>query len=127
MSLARAIYQDADIYLLDDPLSAVDTYVGKHIFDKVIGPRGSLKGKVSNTHTHTHFSSYNRVVSRKRGWHYMAFVCRCAFRPSLIHSTLTRIYNDIILLIKELTNMVICAIIFIMFVISDSIVGNTWH
>lgn len=47
MSLARAIYQDADIYLLDDPLSAVDSHVGKHIFDDVIGPSGLLKNKVS--------------------------------------------------------------------------------
>ncbi len=46
MSLARAVYQDEDIYLLDDPLSAVDVHVGKHIFDKVIGPKGMLKTKV---------------------------------------------------------------------------------
>ena len=47
VSLARAVYQEADIYLLDDPLSAVDSHVGKHIFEKVIGPEGILKGKVS--------------------------------------------------------------------------------
>ena len=35
------------MFLLDDPLSAVDSHVGKHIFDKVIGPEGVLKGKVS--------------------------------------------------------------------------------
>ena len=46
MSLARAVYFDADVYLLDDPLSAVDSHVGKHIFDRVIGPRGLLKKKV---------------------------------------------------------------------------------
>ena len=34
ISLARAIYYDADVYLLDDPLSAVDTAVGKHLFEK---------------------------------------------------------------------------------------------
>ncbi|CDW57906.1 multidrug resistance associated protein 4 [Trichuris trichiura] len=33
INLARAVYQDADIYLLDDPLSAVDTAVGKSIFE----------------------------------------------------------------------------------------------
>lgn len=47
MSLARAVYSNSDIYLLDDPLSAVDSHVAKHIFDKVIGPDGVLKGKVS--------------------------------------------------------------------------------
>ena len=46
ISLARAIYSDADIYMLDDPLSAVDAHVGKSIFDKVIGPKGMLKNKV---------------------------------------------------------------------------------
>ena len=34
ISLARALYFKADIYLLDDPLSAVDPAVGKHIFEK---------------------------------------------------------------------------------------------
>lgn len=47
VSLARAVYSKADIYLLDDPLSAVDSHVGKHIFDKVIGPNGLLKSKVN--------------------------------------------------------------------------------
>jgi len=36
VSLARALYSDADIYLLDDPLSAVDTIVGDSIFQKAI-------------------------------------------------------------------------------------------
>lgn len=52
VSLARAVYQDRDLYLLDDPLSAVDSHVGKHIFDKVIGPNGVLKGKVCNCGSH---------------------------------------------------------------------------
>ncbi len=34
VTLARAVYHEADIYLLDDPLSAVDTSVAKHIFEK---------------------------------------------------------------------------------------------
>ena len=46
VSLARSVYQDRDIYLLDDPLSAVDVHVGKHLFDKVIGHSGMLKNKV---------------------------------------------------------------------------------
>lgn len=46
VSLARAVYSGTDIYLLDDPLSAVDSHVGKHIFEEVIGPNGLLKNKV---------------------------------------------------------------------------------
>ena len=34
VNLARAVYHEADIYLLDDPLSAVDTAVGKQLFDE---------------------------------------------------------------------------------------------
>jgi len=52
ISLARAMYFDADVYLLDDPLSAVDSHVGKHIFDKVIGPRGKLRKKTRIFVTH---------------------------------------------------------------------------
>lgn len=32
----RAVYKEADVYLLDDPLSAVDTRVGKYLFEKCI-------------------------------------------------------------------------------------------
>ncbi|KAI8877119.1 multi drug resistance-associated protein MRP [Backusella circina FSU 941] len=52
VSLARAIYARADIYLLDDPLSAVDAHVGRHIFDHVIGPEGILKNKARILVTH---------------------------------------------------------------------------
>lgn len=46
INLARAVYNDADIYLMDDSLSAVDSHVAKHIFDQVIGPYGILNNKV---------------------------------------------------------------------------------
>lgn len=49
VSLARAVYRKADVYLLDDPLSAVDAHVGQHIFSNVIGPRGILRDKVTIT------------------------------------------------------------------------------
>ena len=50
VNLARALYIDADIYLLDDPLSAVDTHVGRHLFDKAIN--SYLRGKIRVLVTH---------------------------------------------------------------------------
>ncbi|XP_064396708.1 ATP-binding cassette sub-family C member 4-like [Halichondria panicea] len=50
VSLARAIYHQADIYLLDDPLSAVDTAVAKHLFDRCI--RGFLRNSLVILVTH---------------------------------------------------------------------------
>ena len=50
LNLARALYIDADIYLLDDPLSAVDTHVGRHLFDKSIN--GFLRNKIRVLVTH---------------------------------------------------------------------------
>ncbi|XP_050687068.1 multidrug resistance-associated protein 1-like [Eriocheir sinensis] len=52
VSLARAVYSDASIFLLDDPLSAVDAHVGRHIFDYVVGPNGMLRNKTRVLVTH---------------------------------------------------------------------------
>lgn len=55
ISLARAIYADADVYLLDDPLSAVDTKVARNLFFNVI--RGVLREKTVLLATHqVHFA-----------------------------------------------------------------------
>ncbi|KAJ2338881.1 hypothetical protein GGH92_006959, partial [Coemansia sp. RSA 2673] len=45
VSLARAVYARADIYILDDPLSAVDAHVARHLFDQVLGPAGLLNSR----------------------------------------------------------------------------------
>lgn len=45
LTLARAVYARADVYLLDDCLSAVDQHVGRHLIDNVLGPKGLLAGK----------------------------------------------------------------------------------
>lgn len=50
VNLARAVYANKDVYLLDDPLSAVDARVARHIFSKCI--KGTLKGKTILLVTH---------------------------------------------------------------------------
>ncbi|GMT22976.1 hypothetical protein PFISCL1PPCAC_14272, partial [Pristionchus fissidentatus] len=52
ISLARAVYQQDDVYLLDDPLSAVDAHVGRHIYTQVFGPKGILASKTRILVTH---------------------------------------------------------------------------
>ncbi|WWD18144.1 hypothetical protein CI109_102593 [Kwoniella shandongensis] len=67
--LARAVYSRADLYLLDDPLAAVDSHVGRHIFDKVIGPNGLLKGKarILCTNAVTFLPQADQIVMLRRG------------------------------------------------------------
>lgn len=61
VNLARAVYNDADIYLLDDPLSAVDTHVSKDLFEKCI--KGYLKGKTVLLATHQlQFLKYADII-----------------------------------------------------------------
>ncbi|XP_025829254.1 multidrug resistance-associated protein 4-like [Agrilus planipennis] len=67
INLARALYREADIYLLDDPLSAVDTEVGKHLFEK--GVTEFLKNKcvVLVTHQLQYLRNVNRIIVMEEG------------------------------------------------------------
>ncbi|CAH1169239.1 unnamed protein product [Phyllotreta striolata] len=67
VSLARGIYKDADIYLLDDPLSAVDILVSKVLYDDCI--KGFLKEKVRVLVTHQvhYLTNANRVLVLNHG------------------------------------------------------------
>ncbi|KNE56750.1 hypothetical protein AMAG_02529 [Allomyces macrogynus ATCC 38327] len=66
-SLARAVYANADIILLDDPLSAVDQAVGRHIFTECI--KGHLKGRtvVMVTHQLQYLHEVDKVLHLKDG------------------------------------------------------------
>ena len=52
------------MYFLDDPLSAVDSHVGKHIFDKVIGPNGLLgkKTRILCTNSVAYLNAVDQIV-----------------------------------------------------------------
>uniref|UniRef100_A0A069DZT4 ABC-type glutathione-S-conjugate transporter n=1 Tax=Panstrongylus megistus TaxID=65343 RepID=A0A069DZT4_9HEMI len=69
VSLARAVYYNSDVYFLDDPLSAVDSHVGKHIFENVIGPKGILRRKTRLlvTHSITYLPDVDLIVVLKDG------------------------------------------------------------
>ncbi|XP_034341096.2 ATP-binding cassette sub-family C member 6 isoform X1 [Arvicanthis niloticus] len=53
LSLARAVYRKAAVYLLDDPLAALDAHVSQQVFKQVIGPSGLLQGTTRILVTHT--------------------------------------------------------------------------
>lgn len=67
VSLARAVYKNADIYLLDDPLSAVDAHVGQHIFEECIC--GFLKEKcvILVTHQLQFTKKINNIIVMESG------------------------------------------------------------
>ncbi|XP_060852278.1 LOW QUALITY PROTEIN: probable multidrug resistance-associated protein lethal(2)03659 [Rhopalosiphum padi] len=62
INLARAIYKQADIYLLDDPLSAVDTRVGKHLFEKCITDYLKEKTCILITHQIQYLVNVDHIV-----------------------------------------------------------------
>lgn len=69
VALARAAYQDADVYLLDDPLSAVDAHVDHHLWKNLIGPEGLLRDKTRLLVTHGlhHLNEVDQVLVMKGG------------------------------------------------------------
>lgn len=69
ISLARAVYQNHDVYLLDDPMSAVDSHVGAQLFNAVIGPEGMLRNKtrILVTNELSYLRHANLIVVMKDG------------------------------------------------------------
>ncbi|KFH67840.1 hypothetical protein MVEG_06571 [Podila verticillata NRRL 6337] len=69
VSLARAAYQDADVYLLDDPLSAVDAHVDQHLWNNLVGPNGLLSNKtrILITHGVHHLEHVDQILVFKEG------------------------------------------------------------
>ena len=69
VSLARAVYSKSDLIFLDDPLSAVDSHVGKHIFNKVLCHDGVLGGntRVLVTHGVSYLPKTDKIIVMKNG------------------------------------------------------------
>ena len=67
VSLARAVYADGDIYLLDDPLSAVDVKVGQHIFNKCIKDLLGDKIVLFASHQQQHMENADEVIVLYKG------------------------------------------------------------
>lgn len=67
ISLARALYQDADVYILDDPLSAVDVHVGRHIFERFIDGAIANKARLLVTNQLQYLPHADRIVVMDAG------------------------------------------------------------
>ena len=70
IGLARALYRDADVILLDDPLSAVDSRVGRHIFYSAVQALALRRGKcivLGETHCaiFVWLDAYSKIVNLK--------------------------------------------------------------
>uniref|UniRef100_A0A3P9JMH4 Cystic fibrosis transmembrane conductance regulator n=1 Tax=Oryzias latipes TaxID=8090 RepID=A0A3P9JMH4_ORYLA len=67
VNLARAVYQEADVYLLDDPLSAVDAEVGRHLFEKCICGVLKKKPRILVTHQLQYLTEADQILILKEG------------------------------------------------------------
>ena len=67
VSLARAAYVDADLYWLDDPLSAVDVKVGQEIFEKCIKDLLGSETRLLITHQEQHMKEAHQVIVLYKG------------------------------------------------------------
>uniref|UniRef100_A0A8C2W3C2 ATP binding cassette subfamily C member 5 n=1 Tax=Chinchilla lanigera TaxID=34839 RepID=A0A8C2W3C2_CHILA len=67
ISLARALYSDRSIYILDDPLSALDAHVGNHIFNSAIRKQLKSKTVLFVTHQLQYLVDCDEVIFMKEG------------------------------------------------------------
>ena len=67
VSIARALYSDSDIYLLDDPISALDAHVGRNIINNVLCDYLKNKTRILVTHAIQYCDRADRIVYMKDG------------------------------------------------------------
>ncbi|KAJ6979497.1 hypothetical protein NC653_027601 [Populus alba x Populus x berolinensis] len=62
VSMARAVYSNSDVYIFDDPLSALDAHVGRQVFDKCIKGELSWKTRILVTNQLHFLSQVDRII-----------------------------------------------------------------
>ena len=67
ISIARAIYSDSEIYIFDDPLSALDAYVGMNLFKGVFNEYLKEKTFIITTHALQYLNHFDRIIYMKDG------------------------------------------------------------
>jgi len=67
MAIARAVYNDSDIYIFDDPLSALDAYVGMNLFNEVFNDYLKDKTIIISTHALQYVTYFDRIFYIHQG------------------------------------------------------------
>ena len=67
ISLARCLYKEADIYLLDDPLSSIDSKVGNKIFKKAFNQYLKNKARILVTNEFNNLSTVDKIIYMEKG------------------------------------------------------------
>ena len=67
LAIARAIYSEANIYIFDDPLSALDSYVGMNLFKEVFNNFLKNKTVIISTHSLQYLNFFDRIIFMETG------------------------------------------------------------
>ena len=67
VSLARCLYKDADLYLLDDPLASIDAKVGNNIFKEAFVDYLKDKGRILITNELSNLSHVDKIIYMDKG------------------------------------------------------------
>jgi len=79
IGLARALYRDADVLVVDDPLSAVDARVGRQLFHEALLDLCVARGKcvILATHQHQYVTDYRCILMKGGGIHHVGSYDEC--------------------------------------------------
>ena len=105
VNLASAVYVDADLYLLDDPLSAVDFKVGRHIFEKCIKGLLGEKTRLLTSHQEQHMKDADRVIVLHKGRVLGKGTLAKLQRKGILNTTIDPLYKNA-LTVNKSNNMV---------------------